>query len=595
MKKNTLLAVVLSMMVITVYMFLQQRFFPPVEVNTPQTVSSSSAENGEAAALVSSSQEDKLKQIMIEDVKDDEDASLQEESFIIETKLIKAVFTNRGGDIVSYKLKEHSSADRKDIVEMIKNITDGNRAFSLSLGNADNPSVNFLFKVKRRTDSDGKQYIAFIKDIGIKNSAGDISEFKLVKEFIFHDNDYMFTLNISLDGGGKIDNFNFGNAAYTVRTPPQIGPEWIPENDKNEYRNFASFSDGKMRNVKVGVGKTKEVEEISKWAAVYGKYFALAVYPSKPVDKIVYSTVQPNPVEVQNSQIFITSPPINANKNTDSYKIYIGPNADKFLSRYNLPMNNPYGLNDLRINMIAQSGGLLRPLEIILKFFLEAIYKLIPNWGVSILVLTLLMRLVFFPLTKKSSRATRKMQEMQPEIKAIQEKYKGNQQRQNAEMAKLYKDMGHNPLSGCLPMLIQLPFLFAMYRLFNNYFEFRGASFIPGWIPDLSAGDSIFHFGYKIPILGWTDIRLLPVIYLVSQLVYGKITQMPNQENPSQAMNMKIMLYFMPVLFFFMFYNVPSGLLLFWTASNFLMLFQQIIINKALDKEEKNSKAAIRK
>ena len=134
-------------------------------------------------------------------------------------------------------------------------------------------------------------------------------------------------------------------------------------------------------------------------------------------------------------------------------------------------------------------------------------------------------------------------------------------------------------------MLIQLPILFAMYRLFNNYFEFRGAMFIPHWIPDLSIGDSILQFNTQIPFLGWTDLRLLPIIYLVSQLVFGKITQTPTSDQQQNG-TMKMMLYGMPVIFFFMFYNAPAGLLLYWTSTNFLMLVQQLIIKRMMDKKE---------
>jgi YidC/Oxa1 family membrane protein insertase len=151
----------------------------------------------------------------------------------------------------------------------------------------------------------------------------------------------------------------------------------------------------------------------------------------------------------------------------------------------------------------------------------------------------------------------------------------------NAEMAELYKKEGYNPLSGCLPMLIQFPIFIAMYNLFNNHFDLRGAMFIPGWIPDLSVPESIYNFpdGFKIPLLGWTALRLLPFLYVGSQLLYGRVTQTPDQKGNSQ---MKLMLYVMPIVFFFILYDVPSGLLLYWIMSNLLTLVQQVIINKYL-------------
>ena len=177
------------------------------------------------------------------------------------------------------------------------------------------------------------------------------------------------------------------------------------------------------------------------------------------------------------------------------------------------------------------------------------------------------------------------MQEHQPELKALQEKYKKNPQKLQEETAKFYQKYGYNPLSGCLPLLIQLPILFAMYRLFNNYFEFRGAMFIPNWIPDLSVGDSVLQFPSPIPFLGWTDLRILPIVYVISQIVFSKITQPPSSDQ-QQNSTMQIMMYGMPIFFFFMFYNAPAGLLIYWTCTNFLMLVQQLIIKGMMNKKE---------
>jgi YidC/Oxa1 family membrane protein insertase len=173
------------------------------------------------------------------------------------------------------------------------------------------------------------------------------------------------------------------------------------------------------------------------------------------------------------------------------------------------------------------------------------------------------------------------MQSLSPKIKELQEKYKNNPQKLNTEMAALYKQEGYNPIAGCLPMLLQIPIFFAMYNLFNNHFDLRGAMFIPRWIPDLSLPEAIWNFpaGFRVPILGWTALRLLPFIYVGSQLLYGKVTQTPDQTGNTQ---MKIMLYVMPIMFFFILYDVPSGLLLYWIFSNLLTLGQQVLINKVL-------------
>ena len=130
-----------------------------------------------------------------------------------------------------------------------------------------------------------------------------------------------------------------------------------------------------------------------------------------------------------------------------------------------------------------------------------------------------------------------------------------------------------------LPLLIQLPILIAMFNLFNNHFDLRGAGFIPGWIDDLSVGDSVYTLAKPISIFGFylSDIRILPVIYLISQLIFGKVTQGPTSSQTSGSV--KFMMYGMPLIFFFIFYNAPSGLLLYWTVSNLLQMVQQKIIN----------------
>jgi len=170
------------------------------------------------------------------------------------------------------------------------------------------------------------------------------------------------------------------------------------------------------------------------------------------------------------------------------------------------------------------------------------------------------------------------MQALAPKMKEIQEKLKDNPQKMNAAVAEMYKKEGVNPLGGCLPILIQFPFFIAMYGLFNNHFDLRGASFIPGWIIDLSSPDVVLEFGFVIPLLGWTQLHLLPFIYLASQLFYGKVTQQPQAS--SQAGTQKMMLYMMPIIFFFVLYSVPSGLLVYWIAQNIITMLQQLWVNR---------------
>jgi YidC/Oxa1 family membrane protein insertase len=191
-------------------------------------------------------------------------------------------------------------------------------------------------------------------------------------------------------------------------------------------------------------------------------------------------------------------------------------------------------------------------------------------------------------MNKNSAVGSLKMQKLQPRMKALQEKYKDDQQKLGVEMQKLYKEVGYNPMSGCLPMIVQMFILFALYNVFNNYFEFRGASFVKGWIDDLSSGDSIFSWNRNIPFISaftMNNLRILPFVYTASQLLNGKITQYGNAGASTNQGQMKFMMYGMPVMFFFLFYNVPSGLLLYWATSNILQIGQQLVINRVMNKK----------
>ena len=582
MNKNTVIAMVLSGLVIAAAMFVQYKFFPPVPVQQQSSAAVSTTEQQAEVPQNTFVAETAPADFGVLETPDE--TVIGEQTVTVKTDIAEITLTNRGGDIISYKLLEHNNSKGDSYVEMVKNLTDRNRAFSIALGGAQASALNQFFNVKEETVNE-KQSVGFFKTISVKNQDGSVSSFTLAKRYTFLPDDYMFELAVTVSGDANMKGLNFDNAGYTLRTIPQIGPDWNAKADRYEYRKFFAYIGGKKKETALSSNQTKLITDSVPWAGISGKYFSLIVIPSTPAQQILYSAAQPNTDTVQDGQLFFSRPVITSNKVTDVYRIYIGPCSENILSTYNIPSKNNYNYDNLRIDTVAVSSGIWRPLEILLKWLLQFFYKLIPNWGVSIILVTIFIKLIFFPLTKKSSEATQKMQEHQPELKALQEKYKKNPQKLQEETAKFYQKYGYNPLSGCLPLLIQLPILFAMYRLFNNYFEFRGAMFIPNWIPDLSVGDSVLQFPSPIPFLGWTDLRILPIVYVISQIVFSKITQPPSSDQ-QQNSTMQIMMYGMPIFFFFMFYNAPAGLLIYWTCTNFLMLVQQLIIKGMMNKKE---------
>ena len=212
---------------------------------------------------------------------------------------------------------------------------------------------------------------------------------------------------------------------------------------------------------------------------------------------------------------------------------------------------------------------------------MQWIYSVVNNYGLSIIILTLLIRLCLLPLYAKQIKSSAKMAELQPKMKEIQDKYKNNPQKLNAELAALYKREGVSPLSRCFPILLQMPIFFALYGLLNSFFELRGAGFLEPWITDLSQPDSIWNFAPTSILFIGSDIRLLPILMAVSQIISSKLMQPAGSSGGSsqQQSQMKMMTYAMPVIFLFVLYDVSSGLLLYWTMTNILSIGQQLYIN----------------
>jgi YidC/Oxa1 family membrane protein insertase len=579
MEKNTAWAIGLSAVVFIVFFFIQSFFMPqqknsnqPAAESVIEAVDSPVSENNSAAAENSSEKEL---------ISSDSNTSVPEEFFTVETEKLKVTFTNRGGDVVSYLLKDHIDSDTKQPVEMADNISDKNRAFSIALGDYDTLIVNDIFTAKKINDTT----VGFFKKYTVKNTDGSKGSFTLVKTYTFDPADYVFKLNVTVAPGENFQGLDKNGSAYSFRSSPQMGPYYNPKMNRYENRQFISYNGKNKKKVILGNNQTKSYDKEWKWVSMTGKYFEVLTLPAdaeKMNSRVVY-TSKSDLADKNNAQAVMTRKSIDSAGSDDTYYIYVGPRNEKDLRIYNVPENNVWKLDEVRFDNSIQTSGFLSWLEVILKFLLENINKLVHNWGVSIIIVTAILKFAMFPITAKTAKSTVKMQEVQPRVQALQAKYKDNPQKLNEQTMKLYKEIGYNPVSGCLPMIFQFVILFAMYNLFNNYFEFRGASFIPGWISDLSSGDHVKTLGFNIPLLG-NQLRLLPVIYLVSQLLFGKITQNGGTSVGQNGGQMKMMMYGMPVLFFFLFYNAPSGLLLYWTVSNLIQLGQQLVINKTVKK-----------
>ncbi len=591
MERNTIIAILLSAVVLIASMVLEFTVFLPKQQAAAEKQRIEQEIQQQKQAEVAKSVDESISTYSSGDTTVVEEY-IPEQQYTIKTDKVEAVFTNRGGDLISYTLLDHIDKDTGKGVQMVDNVTDTNRAFALAFGDSNSSIVNEVFNVKQENENT----IVFTRDFEVKDYLGIPHRITLLKRYEFQPNEYVFKLGIGIKTYDK-NGLNINDAAYTIRTSPQIGPHYDKKN-RYEVRQYLAYAD--KNRVNKGLSD-KEYNKPYEWAGVGGKYFGILVKPedpSKMTANVRTSTKSEN--DYMNSQAFLSRSPIEGGSLAtvqDVYYVYIGPRSESELNKYSKADSNTWGLSNAKFNQALQTSGFFTFIEIPLKWGLEMIQKLVKNWGVSIIILTIILRLLLFPLSRKSAMGTLKMQQLQPRMKEIQEKYKDNKAKLSEETSKLYKEAGYNPVSGCLPMILQMFILIALYNVFNNYFEFRGATFVKGWIDDLSVGDSVFSWEKNIPLISTftqNHLRILPIIYLVSQLFNGKITQFGSGASQSKG-QMVFMMYGLPVIFFFLFYNVPSGLLLYWTASNIFQIGQQLVINATMKKKrleiEKNTPA----
>jgi len=257
-------------------------------------------------------------------------------------------------------------------------------------------------------------------------------------------------------------------------------------------------------------------------------------------------------------------------------QMYIGPNDYSLLSAYDLNMEKmiPLGKNVFRFFNV----WLIIP---IFKF----LNNYIASYGIIILILTVLIKLLLFPLTYKTYQSSAKMNLLKDDIKQINEKYEKDKQKAQMETMKLYRSAGVNPAGGCLPTLLQMPILFAMYRFFPASIELRQESFL--WADDLSTYDSIMQLPFNIPIYG-DHVSLFTLLMTVSSFLYMRVnSQMTPATNEAMAAQMKIMQNFMPIMFLGIFNKLAAALTFYFFLSNMFTYLQQFIIKKFFIDDEK--------
>jgi YidC/Oxa1 family membrane protein insertase len=292
-----------------------------------------------------------------------------------------------------------------------------------------------------------------------------------------------------------------------------------------------------------------------RWAAVRSKYFVAALIP----DSATVGAVEFTQSEQKEATVWLVDAAPPGTDLRRHMRLYAGPiHYDTLVAQGS------------ELDRLANLGWRwITGVSALLLWCLNALYKLIPNYGIAIILLSAATKLVFYPLTQASLRSMKVMHHLQPEMKALQERYQGDPARMNKEVMDLYKRYKVNPLSGCLPMIVQIPVFFALYNVLLNSIELRGAGFL-GYIADLSVPDVLMR------VAGF-PIHLFPVLMTASSYYMQSQTPVSPQQKPTMML--------MPVMMLVFMYNFPSGVVLYWTVTNVLSGVQQYMVNLAEDRK----------
>ncbi len=380
-----------------------------------------------------------------------------------------------------------------------------------------------------------------------------------------------------LPGETKMTGMNFLGIDTLYSIPGDNVRHWSSKAWFSDELTLADYFEEGPRRGKGCVGRpamtkmlplsvTERITSDMTWVAVKNKFFVQILHPKTNaigcdliVEREKGKTESPEspgtwegaaiPGQVAATMNFAGRPLAAGERTRQEYSYYVGPKEISSIVPLGLHMKN------------VMEFGMFRWFCEILLWSLNKLYWLIPNYGVAIILLTLLVRILFWPLTHKGTESMKRLQELQPQIKELQAKYKDKPQTLHAETMALYKTNKVNPLGGCLPMLVQIPVFFALFSVLRSAVELRFAHFL--WVKDLSTAENLLVGISPIPI------NLLPLVMTVTQIWQQKLT--PAAGDPMQQ---KMMMWMMPLMMLMFLYSMPSGLVLYWTANQVMMIIQ---------------------
>ena len=494
---------------------------------------------------------------------------------IIETDKFKISFSSKGGQISSLELKENYNYLSKP-VNLVKN---GNSIFNFSfLGKNgvqyNTNDLNFDFLVQNIGDS---------KIILMKSN---VNENTFVEYKYTIDNGYIIDFDFRSEGFKKLVNsdqpYSFEWELNAFRNSKSISYE-------NRYTYLTYFHDNDNIDYLSISGEDEDEENNLNWISYKQHFFSSVLIPKEEqvFEKAIFTSedlVNDTSIDTLFTKKFLTTIPFKYvnNEFDNSFRFYFGPNEYSTLKSYEIDLEES----------IDFGWGIF---GFINKNIFVPLYKYLSNlfpYGIAIIFMTIIVRIALAPVLYKSYLSQAKMKILKPELNEINAKFKDNAMKRQQEMMSLYRKAGANPMSGCLPGLLQIPVFYALFMFFPSAFDLRQKSFL--WADDLSAYDSIIDFGFYIPLYG-DHVSLFPILAAISIFFYMKMTtgqQMASQPKPQDGMPdmakmMKYMIYFAPIMMMVFFNNYSSGLSLYYFISNLLSIAIMFTIKNYILDEQK--------
>jgi len=487
-------------------------------------------------------------------------ATIENKTIIVESDLFMAKLSSAGGgSVVTYKIKEHLFPD-SSFIDLATPENKNN--LLISFRGIDGDIINLRDGWTQSVSTDSI-YLVEPETITYTNKLGEKT---ITKTITLYPDD--FIMDIDIDASSVSANILGGSFLFSW-----LGGLPTTEKDTTTEKTFFGAylqQGGELLDIKAGSGEAfnNEYKGQTDWAAIRTKYFVAALLDNGE-NQIIGSTISASNKGKELYDIGIELP---TNERV-AVSLYLGP----------LEYDRIKSLNTNLESIMNFGWAIIRPISKGVLWTLKSMHGYIPNYGVILIIFSIMVKLIVYPLTKKSYESTKAMQAIQPEISNLRDKHKNNPTKLNQATMELYKKKGVNPMGSCLPMLLQMPLLIALFTVFRSTIELRGKPFV-FWINDLSAPDIIFNLPFKVPIYG-DYVCALPIIMALSMYAQQKMMTVGGPQQEQQ----KMMQYFMMGFFFLLFNSFPSGLNLYYTLFNILTIAQQKLTGTEPSKSQASS------